>query len=559
MFFCACEKPISTASHSPVSGHLVDILATRTSTAMALTELLGAVPLVSSGMPKFQVAAIYLVLGFISWYTISSITAWYRLKDFPGPPTTGFSNLWAARAVWTGKSWKIFPEAQEKHGPITRIGPNALMVRDPATVVNINGVRGGYHRPKDFYDCIRMDPWDHTVLSETDSAVHNDRKTKIYGGYNGRGEMDMEKDVNMVVSDAVELIRTKYMHSATSGPKPPLDYCRTARLIAVDSVTQTGFGKAWGDVREEKDHYGWLAFVDQMFRYLHTFAYIPALSKIVASKPVMILFGPKPTDNTGMGQFLGLIEREVAKRYKNGEAKGEPLKSDTGRSCMLDEWVKNGISQRMAALEVSAQLPAGSDTTATALQGTMLYLLSHPTAYSRLKSEIATGIREGRISSPITDKEARQLPYLQAVLNEGIRMVPPVMNGFPRQVPPEGDTICGRFIPGGTDIFVDYVGMLKDKSVFGEDAHMFRPERYLEGTKEHRDRLFKTTDLAFSHGKWKCLGQKLAWLQLQKVTVEFMRNFDLQIVDPMNPCRIRCFCTPELDDLMVRVTEAKLE
>lgn len=232
----------------------------------------------------------------------------------------------------------------------------------------------------------------------------------------------------------------------------------------------------------------------------------------------------------------------------------------------------------MAALEVSAQLPAGSDTTATALQGTMLYLLSNPTAYSRLKSEIATGIREGRISSPITDKEARQLPYLQAVLNEGIRMVPPVMNGFPRQVPPEGDTICGRFIPGGTDIFVDYVGMLKDKSVFGEDAHMFRPERYLEGTKEHRDRLFKTTDLAFSHGKWKCLGQRLAWLQLQKVTVEvsallrtfsfaekkltrrqFMRNFDLQIVDPMNPCRIRCFCTPELDDLMVRITEAKLE
>lgn len=231
-------------------------------------------------------------------------------------------------------------------------------------------------------------------------------------------------------------------------------------------------------------------------------------------------------------------------------------------------------------LEVSAQLPAGTDTTASALQGTMLYLLSTPSAYSRLKSEIATGIREGRISSPITDQEARKLPYLQAVLNEGIRMMPPLMNGFPRQVPPEGDTICGKFVPGGTDIFVNYIALLQDKSVFGEDTHMFRPERYLEGDEEHRNRLFKTTDLAFSHGRWRCLGQKLAWLQLQKVTVEvsdsmiitgnvvdderltgrqFMRNFDMQIVDPMHPCNLRCHCTPEMDDLMVRITEARLD
>lgn len=100
-------------------------------------------------------------------------------------------------------------------------------------------------------------------------------------------------------------------------------------------------------------------------------------------------------------------------------------------------------------------------------------------------------------------------------------MMPPLMNGFPRQVPAGGDTICGRFVPGGTDIFVNYVGMLRDKHVFGEDANVFRPERYLEGDdEERRNRMWKTTDLAFSHGRWRCLGQRLAWLQLQKVVVE---------------------------------------
>lgn len=179
------------------------------------------------------------------------------------------------------------------------------------------------------------------------------------------------------------------------------------------------------------------------------------------------------------------------------------------------------MTQKVAELEVSGQLPAGSTTTSAALHGIMLYLLSTPTAYSRLKSEITTGIRQGRISSPVTGDEARKLPYLQAVLYEGLRMMPPVMNGFPRRVPPGGDTVCGKFVPGGTDLFVNILGMLRDKSVFGEDAHMFKPERFLEAEdEEHRNRLFKTADLVFGHGRWKCLGQKLAWMQLQKIFVE---------------------------------------
>lgn len=272
---------------------------------MALTELLVALPLVSSGMPPSQVTAVYLAIGFLSWYFVSSLTAWYRLKDFPGPPTTGFSNIWAAKTIWTGQAHKVFPKAQEKYGPVTRIGPNTLLVGDAATVVNMNAVRGSYTRPSDFFDCVRLDPWDHTVLSETDSAVHNERKTKLYGGYHGKGEMDMEKDVNMVISNAIELIRNKYMHTATSGPKPHLDFTRIARHIAVDSVTQAGFGKAWGDVREEKDHFGWLHTLDQMVKVLNTLSFLPHVHKILLSKPMMALIGPKPTDKVGLGVFLG--------------------------------------------------------------------------------------------------------------------------------------------------------------------------------------------------------------------------------------------------------------
>ncbi|KAK3400823.1 cytochrome P450 [Sordaria brevicollis] len=526
---------------------------------MALSELFVALPLVSSGVPISQIIAIYLAFGFVSWYFITSLTAWYRLKDFPGPPTTGFSNIWSAKAVWTGQTHKIFPQAQEKYGPLTRIGPNSLLVADAAAAANMNTVRGSYTRSADWYLAARLDPWDTTIVSETDSAVHSERKTKLYGGFNGKGEMDMEKDINVVISNALELVRTKYMHTATSGPKPYLDFTHLSRYMAVDSITLVGFGQAWNNVGEEKDHYSWLHTLDRSIRLLLTLSYLPHVSRILFWKPIMSLIAPKPTDKGGMGLILGVIKKEVARRFKDGQAHGTPVRSVVGHTNMLDEWVKTGMTQRSIELEVTTQLSAGTDTTSSAMQGTMLWLLSTPSAYARLKAEIALAIREGRISSPITHEEARKLPYLQAVLNEGLRMMPPVMCGFPRSVPPEGDMVCGRFVPGGTDLHINYIGMLQDKRIFGHDAHLFRPERYLEGDEEHRNMMFKTTDLAFSTGRWKCLGQKMAWMQLEKVFVEFLRNFDLQIPNPHTPCTLRAYCLPEMDDFMIRVTEAKME
>lgn len=66
--------------------------------------------------------------------------------------------------------------------------------------------------------------------------------------------------------------------------------------------------------------------------------------------------------------------------------------------------------------------------------------------------EIDEGIADGRISSPITDAEAKQLPYLQAIIKEGLRILPPVSGLMDKEVPPEGDTIDGYFVPGGTKI-----------------------------------------------------------------------------------------------------------
>ena len=95
---------------------------------------------------------------------------------------------------------------------------------------------------------------------------------------------------------------------------------------------------------------------------------------------------------------------------------------------------------------------AGSDTTATAVRATLLFLITTPRVLWRLRAEIDEAVNSGSISNPIKDQEARALPYLQACIKEGLRMFPPVTGLVSKMVPPEGDTINGVFLPGGTDI-----------------------------------------------------------------------------------------------------------
>jgi len=167
---------------------------------------------------------------------------------------------------------------------------------------------------------------------------------------------------------------------------------------------------------------------------------------------------------------------------------------------------------------------AGSITTAAAIRHTLLALISTPTAYTTLQKEIDKRVASGLISTPtITDSEAQSFPYLQAVIREGLRMWPPTTGLGSKQVPQGGDTICGFYVPAGTQVAINFSGVMRLKTVWGEDADVFRPERWLEAEEEGEERikfLNHVVDLDFGSGKYQCLGKRIAFMELNKVFVE---------------------------------------
>jgi len=81
-----------------------------------------------------------------------------------------------------------------------------------------------------------------------------------------------------------------------------------------------------------------------------------------------------------------------------------------------------------------------------------------------------------------------------------------------KDVPPEGDTYNGRFLPRGTAIGYSTVAMLMDKKTFGEDAAAFRPERFLTegGTEDEVQVRDAVVEGVFAYGMWRCLGRNIA-------------------------------------------------
>lgn len=105
-----------------------------------------------------------------------------------------------------------------------------------------------------------------------------------------------------------------------------------------------------------------------------------------------------------------------------------------------------------AALSANAMvlILAGSETTATLLSGSIYLLLIHSDKMERLQREIRSAYKS---DDEINITNVNNLPYLLAVLNEALRLYPPVTSNLIREVPSGGREIGEFFVPGGVSLF----------------------------------------------------------------------------------------------------------
>ena len=128
---------------------------------------------------------------------------------------------------------------------------------------------------------------------------------------------------------------------------------------------------------------------------------------------------------------------------------------------------------------ITTKITAGSDTTAILLRTIFYTLLKHPQNMRRLIKELKSAREQGRLSNPVTWRETRKLPFLDACVKEAGRLHPPFGLRYERVVPTEGPEICGTRVRGSTVVVSNLWVVHRDKTTFGGDAEAWRPDRWL--------------------------------------------------------------------------------
>ncbi|EXF74123.1 hypothetical protein CFIO01_09500 [Colletotrichum fioriniae PJ7] len=460
-------------------------------------------------------ATVFVILVLCRVY--ETARRYRRLRHFKGPPLAAVSKLWLLKTVTGSLGHLEFYNVTKKYGSLARIGPNDLLNDDPALMRRMLGVRSEYRR-SDWYDGMRFNPSRDNVLSCRDEDEHAKLRSKMAAGYSGREVHAFEQKIDENLVRLIELIEG-YVDE-----RKPLDFGRKAQFFTLDVISDLAFGEPFGFVGSDSD----------MYEYIKT-----------TEENLPVFMGMTVIDVAYGEGSAGIAKRFSAERFG--------LDAKVQRD-MLGSFVAHGLTQEEAESEILLQIIAGSDTTATAIRATLLYIITNPRVHNKLLAEILSMDDTAPRRPIISDAEARNLPYLQAVIKEGLRIFPPVAGLMAKQAPPEGDAWNGAFIPGGTRVGWSSWAMFRRQDIFGEDAGEFRPERWLvgegEGEEEEEEEkeedgttpaekrlreMEATIELVFSYGRYQCLGRPVALMELNKVFVELLRRFELTICDPLNP------------------------
>ncbi|CAN6803316.1 unnamed protein product [Brassica oleracea] len=231
-------------------------------------------------------------------------------------------------------------------------------------------------------------------------------------------------------------------------------------------------------------------------------------SKCIASKRDEITRGVTSIDSSSKNLLMSYMDVDTTK-YKSLNPGDDKFLRDMILSFMI----------------------AGRDTTGSALTWFFWLLTKNSEVTTKIRQEINTKIspRTNNDSDHFSSQELNKLVYLHGAICEALRLYPPVP--FQHKSPTKPDVLpSGHKVEPSTKIVFCLYSLGRMKSVWGEDASDFKPERWISetGSSIHVPS-FKF--LSFNAGPRTCLGKEVAMTQMKTVAVKIIQNYEIKIVE----------------------------
>lgn len=377
-----------------------------------------------------------------------------------------------------------------------RLGPSEATFTSAAAVKEIYCSGGSGYDKTEFYNLFTV-YGRRTMFSTLDKEAHARRKRILADRYANSNVMKSESLKGVEERSGRFLGRVRGSSTSADGGSNTIDIYTALHAYAFDCASHHLFHPLGADsLRREEDERIMLevtsdsSLQNRLVRY-----WSPTVHRLVGS--VLSLVAP-PRDTPLANKFV--LENSV---------RGDEARPFTLLSRLSDKsWDLESLT---VAAECLDHMAAGIDTTGDALCF-LMWELSQPRSLrfqEKLRQELQS------IAAMGTEKNWDKLPYLDAVVNEGLRCFPAIPMSLPRYVPRGGRTIDGFFVPEHTIVSCQAHSVHRlDKTVFPQPDR-FDPERWLlsggDGDAEKRKRLF----FPFSAGGRGCVGKHLALAEMK--------------------------------------------
>ncbi|GLH10346.1 Cytochrome P450 [Gryllus bimaculatus] len=325
------------------------------------------------------------------------------------------------------------------------------------------------------------------------------------------------KRMFLIISDCtsqtVQHLREEHEALTKNGQKQPLevDMKNLFTRLANDVIATVAFGVNCDSQKEANNEFYLMGKELTTFKFWGTLKFmVHLISPKIAQVLGLRVFGKKATT-----YFDSLVQDTIKERQQKGifrpdvlqllmQAREGQLKAEAGDE---QETEKFDTKYKLTDTDISAQsigfFFAGFETVSTALCYTTYALSRHPDAQLRLQEEIDVVLRE--TGGKLTYDAIQGMKYLDAVINESLRLFPPVqaVNRVCREdlvIPATESSATVRFCKGDA-VFLPIMGLHRDPDHF-PDPDAFDPERFSD---ENKHNIKPCTYMPFGMGPRFCI------------------------------------------------------
>ncbi|KAH6703176.1 cytochrome P450 [Leptodontidium sp. MPI-SDFR-AT-0119] len=468
--------------------------------------------------------------------------AFHPLRNIPGPFLAKITGHWRNDRTWRGTWHDDILQLHERYGAVVRIAPNEVSVVDQNVIKPLYG--HGQNSVKTNWYAV----WDPpigppTLFSARDRKLHSFLRKRVSAAYSMTAILKYEKPIQ----DLLDLMIKKLKVQVKAGNSINLGDWTGA--LAIDAVGVLGFGAPLeqlennaADVMDIRSSVLELFFWSQCLG--HYWGQIKLRRNALTLK-FMALAGVEdkitPFRNWSTEKVRArMIEKRDGIEHPDMLGHFVNMKAQNGEPASFPE----------VLVEAMNLIGAGADTTSIGMRTCIEYVCSRRDVYQKLREEIDNFYETNNLEKSITYLQTQQLPYLNAVVKEALRLRPSIIGQLLRYTPDGGLVIDGKFIPAKTPIGMSPLAQNRDKRVWGEDANEFNPERWLES--EEKARQLESYNMTFGgNGPRMCVGRNIALVEIHKFLAQIIRAFDVEIVNKERPYVMKSYWFSYQHDFMV--------